>query len=156
MWTIGQWLMTAILHFLYIWSSLPLVPFLQCTFSPIEESPVETHQERACAPRWKQVLRLSEHIMGLLNHQSADSSIWAIKPAVFRADPVCIEMNWCFLNAQLRKEKAHYSLKRAWDWSSLCTASHCIRESCSFWQSDCGPSCKAAIMYFHMQSPLFV
>lgn len=80
----------------------------------------------------------------------------APKPAVFRPHPVCIEMNWCFLNAQLRKEKAHCSLKRAWDWSSLCTACHCIRESCSFWQSDCGPSCKAAIMYFHMQSPLFV
>lgn len=80
----------------------------------------------------------------------------SIKPAVFGPDPACIAMNQCFLKARLRKETAHCSLKRAWDGSSLCTARHRIRESCSSWQSGCGPSCKAAIMYFPMQSPIFV
>lgn len=80
----------------------------------------------------------------------------SIKSAVFGHDSACIEMNRCFLKARLRKETARCSLKRAWDRSSLCTARHHIRESCSSRQSDCGPSCNAAIMYFPMQSPLFV
>lgn len=65
-------------------------------------------------------------------------------------------MNWCFLNAELGEEKAHCSLKRCWDWRSLCTASHHIRQSCSLSQSDCGPSCKAALTYFHIESLIFV
>lgn len=80
----------------------------------------------------------------------------SIKHAAFGHDPACREMNWCFLNAELEEEKAHCSLKRSWDWSSLCAAPRHIRESCSLSQSDCGPSCKAALTHFHIQSPLFV
>lgn len=63
--------MTVVIH-CYVYKALALqsLSLLEHTFSPLEESPVESHQERACVPRETQVLNLSEHIMSLLNHQS--------------------------------------------------------------------------------------